>query len=478
MPNAIVIGSGPNGLAAAVYLAQQGCQVEVREAAEEIGGGTRTAELTLPGFLHDVGSAVHPMGIGSPFFRTLPLQQYGLQWIQPSAPLAHPLDGGRAIMLERDLAATASQFGAADRAGYMALFRPLVDRWEALLQDVLHPQPSIPRHPFLLAGFGLRALQPATDLARALFRTEAAQALFAGMAAHSFLRLEQLLSSAFGMILGGSGHAVGWPIPQGGSQAISNALAGYLQSLGGRIVTNAAVQSLEELGGPDLVLCDITPRQFLRIARNRLPSNFAKSMEKYRYGPGIFKIDYALSEAIPWRAKECLRAGTVHVGGTLEEISASERAIFGAAPSDRPFVLVVQQSLFDRSRAPQGQHTAWVYCHVPNGWPGSQLDAIETQIERFAPGFREVILARSVMNTAQMQNWNANLVGGDINGGAADIRQFILRPTWRQYETPVAGVYLCSSSTPPGGGVHGMCGYHAARRACKWLERQRRQISR
>ncbi len=471
MHSAVVIGSGPNGLAAAIQLALHGVEVEVREAATEIGGGTRSGQLTLPGFTHDLGSAIHPMAMASPFFRRLPLSEHGLRWVMPPAALAHPLDGGRAVILEHDLKTTAASLGV-DRAAYTALFEPMIRHWHALLDDVLKPQPAIPRHPLRMAGFGIRAVQPAALLARTLFKTEEARALFAGCAGHSFLRMEQPMSSAFGMMLGGSGHAVGWPMAQGGSQSIANALGSYLRSLGGRITTNAPVEALGSLGTPDLVLCDVTPRQFLHIARDRLPAWYGSALSRYRYGPGVFKVDWALREPIPWQNRECLRTGTVHLGGTLEEIAASERAAFSPVPSVRPFVLLAQQSLFDRSRAPAGQHTAWAYCHVPNGWTGSRLAEIEGQIERFAPGFQDVVLAKSVMNTAQMQGWNGNLVGGDINGGAADLEQFILRPTISQYRTPLPGVYLCSSSTPPGGAVHGMCGYHAASWALNYLRRR------
>jgi phytoene dehydrogenase-like protein len=467
-PSAVIIGSGPNGLAAAIHLARNGFDVQVRECAPEPGGGARSAQITLPGFVHDLGSAVHPLAVCSPFFQNLPLHKYGLQWIFPPAPLAHPLDDGTAVMLEKDLSTTAKEFGP-DASAYRKLFGPLVEHWQELMNEVLRPMPTLPRHPFLLAGFGLRAIQPAAALAETLFRGQRARALFAGVAAHSILRLEAPLSSAFGMLLGGAGHAVGWPIPQGGSQSISNALASLLHSLGGRILVNSPVVSFNGLGNPDLVLCDVTPRQFLAIAENRLPPSFRKSLQRYRYGPGIFKVDYALREPIPWRAKECLRAGTVHLGGTLPEIAASERAAWGSQPSNKPFLLLAQQSLFDSSRAPDGQHTAWVYCHVPNGWRGSLLRKIEAQIERYAPGFRDCVLARAVHTPSDLQSLNPNLIGGDINGGAATLTQFFLRPTWRRYATPLKGVFLCSSSTPPGGGVHGMCGYNAARWALSWF---------
>ncbi len=466
MPSALVIGSGPNGLAAAIHLARHGYQVQVHEANEKIGGAATSGALTLPGFVHDLGSAVHPTAVCSPFFRTLPLQEYGLEWIFPPAALAHPLQGGRAVIVERDLDLTADSLGA-DSAAYRRLYRGFVSNWTNLIDDILRPQPGVPHHPLLLAEFGFRALQPAWFLARSAFKTEASQALFAGMAAHSFLPLEQPLSSAFGLILGGSAHAVGWPIPRGGSQSITNAMAGYLRSLGGSIHTSSPIESIEQTPPTDVLLCDITPRQFLRIAGSQLPSGYADALRKYRYGPGVFKVDWALREPIPWTAKECLRAGTVHIGGTLSEIAASERACWSRMPSELPFVLLAQQSLFDSTRAPAGQHTAWAYCHVPNGWDGSHLQAIEGQIERFAPGFQDVILARATRNPAQMESWNSNLVGGDINGGAADWQQFILRPTWRQYATPLRGVYLCSSSTPPGGGVHGMCGFNAAAQAIR-----------
>ncbi len=471
---AIVIGSGPNGLAAAIFLAQAGLEVEVRERASTPGGAARSGELTLPGFIHDLGSAVHPMALSSPFFSTLPLGLHGLEWIWPEASLAHPLDDGTAVLLERDVARTAAQFPSSDAAAYRKLFQPLVRRWDTLTKELLRPLVHIPGHPFLLGRFGLQAIQPATLLARSSFRNSRPRALFAGSAAHSFLKLESPLSSAFGLMLGAAGHAVGWPVPKGGSQQITNALAGVLRSLGGRILTNSPVETLDELGSPDLTLCDVTPRQFLRIADRELAARpFRQLLERYRYGPGVFKVDWALREPIPWKAKECLRAGTVHLGGTLEEIAASERAVGHGTPSDKPFVLLAQPSLFDPTRAPNGLHTAWAYCHVPNGWQGSMLASVEAQIERYAPGFRDCILATSVHGPADMQRWDENLIGGDINGGAVNLEQFVLRPTWRLYGTPLHGVYLCSSSTPPGGAVHGMCGYNAARRALRWLKKKR-----
>ncbi len=463
---AIVVGSGPNGLAAAIVLARAGFDVEVREAADLPGGGARTAELTLPGFHHDVCSAVHPLAIASPFFSTLGLHAHGLSWIWSPAALAHPLDDGSAVLLHRDIRTTAAQFGS-DAAGWRRLFEPVVRDWKLLMEDVLRAPIHIPRHPLALARFGVRAVQPATLVARTMFRGERAKALWAGVAAHSILKLEAPLSAAFGFILGGSAHAVGWPIPEGGAQKITNALIGVLTSLGGRLVTGRRVGHLDELEGADLKLLDVTPRQLIELGRGRLPSVFADNLRRFRYGPGVFKVDWALREPIPWRARECNQAITVHLGGTLGEIAASERAAWEGRPPEKPFVLLAQPTLFDQTRAPQGRHIAWAYCHVPNGWTAPVLEQIERQVERFAPGFRDCVLARSTHNPAEMQALNHNLVGGDINCGAPTISQFLFRPTARTYGTPLPGVYLCSSSTPPGGGVHGMCGYNAARLALR-----------
>jgi phytoene dehydrogenase-like protein len=463
---ACVVGSGPNGLTAAIVLAKAGLRTTVFEAQPTIGGGTRSAELTLPGFVHDICSAVHPLAVSSPAFATFPLAQHGLAWIQPPLPLAHPLDDGSAAVMAMSLDETCAQLGA-DGAAYRRALAPLVSRWRELVPMIQAPLLRVPAHPWVLARFGMRAIWPAEPLARLLFRTEAARALFAGMAAHSLLSLDTLGSAAFGWLLAAAGHAVGWPIPRGGSQAIANALASYFESLGGRIVTNHSVQALDELGDASLVLCDVTPRQFLGIAGNRLPHRYSRQLEAYRYGPGVFKVDWAMRAPIPWKAAACARAGTVHVGGSLDEIAASERALSGTTPSQRPFVLVVQPSLFDSTRAPAGQHTAWAYCHVPHASTADMTERIESQIERFAPGFGARILARHTMSPADLERHNANLIGGDITGGAQDLRQLVLRPTRRFYGTPLQGVFLCSSSTPPGGAVHGMCGFHAAHAALR-----------
>jgi len=461
MRRAAVIGSGPNGLSAAIVLAQAGVGVSVYEGRETIGGAASTGEVTLPGFRHDLGSSVYPMGAASPFFSSLPLKDFGLRWIEPAAPLAHPLDDGSAVMLEHDLAATAAGLGD-DGKAWTSLMRPLVDSWPELCAEILGPVVHWPSHPLLLARFGAAAAWPASVLAKTLFRGERARALFAGIAAHSVLPLESPLSATVGVVLGVAGHATGWPVAAGGAQAISDALAAYLKSLGGRIETGHAVASLAEVAGYDAVLCDVSPRQLLGIAGAELPSSYRQKLEGFRYGPGAFKIDWALSEPIPWTAKDCLRAATVHLGGTLGEIAASERAVWRGGVAGGPYVLVAQPSLFDPGRAPEGKHTAWGYCHVPNGFTGSALEAIEAQMERFAPGFRGCVLARKVWPVAALESWNPNLVGGDLSGGAMTAGQLIFRPTASLYRTPKQGLYLCSASTPPGGGVHGMCGYHAA----------------
>lgn len=425
-------------------------------------------ELTLPGFLHDFGSAAHPMAAGSPFFSSLPLKDYGLEWVHSPAPLAHPLDDGTAIVLERNLHDAASALGQ-DGKAWLHLMQPFAEHWWEFAPDVLHPLPSIPKHPWLMARFGRTALFSAKHVAFRNFQSERTRALFAGLAAHSFLALEEPLSAAFGMLLAIPAHAVGWPIARRGSQAITNALCGYLEKLGGMVRTASPVEHIGGLPQSDVFLCDVTPKQLIRLAGDRLSPRFQRSLGQYRYGPGVFKVDYALSGPIPWRAKECLRAATVHLGGSFEEIAASERSMRSGREAGKPFALLVQPSLFDSSRAPVGKHTAWAYCHVPNGSRVNMLDRLENQIERFAPGFRDCILARRVFSPADLEHMDANLVGGDISGGLIDLRQFLFRPTWRHYATSARDIYLCSSSTPPGGGVHGMCGYHAARMALSRL---------
>jgi phytoene dehydrogenase-like protein len=466
-PKAVVVGAGPNGLAAAITLAQRGIHVDVLEAQPQSGGAARTLDLTQPGFLHDFGSAVHPLAAGSPFFSSLPLQAHGLQWIHSPAPLAHPLDDGTAVMLERDLQAAQSALGP-DGNRWRRLIGPFVEHWPALSTEILRPLRIFPRHPFLLARFGLTAFPSARGFVH-LFHSDRTKALFAGLAAHSFLSLNQPLSAAFGVILGAAAHAVGWPIPRGGAQSITNALSAHLQTLGGTITTSTCVRDLSSLSDYDAILCDVTPHQLLRLARNRFPTRFARRLAKYRYGSGVFKVDYALHHPIPWKAPDCARAATVHLGGSFQEIATSECAMSHGRHADQPFVLLAQPSLFDSTRAPAGKHIAWAYCHVPNGSTVDMLEALESQIERFAPGFRDCVLARRIFSPAALESMDANLIGGDISGGAMDLRQFFFRPTWRHYATPVRNIYLCSSSTPPGGGVHGMCGHNAANLAASRL---------
>jgi phytoene dehydrogenase-like protein len=471
--DAVVVGSGPNGLAAAITLARAGCSVFVCEANATIGGGTRSAELTLPGFVHDVCSAVHPLAAGSPFFKTLPLEGLGLTWIQPEIPLGHPLDDGSVACLHQDIDLTAGQLHGDSRA-YRRLMQPLADNWEQLASEFLQPMLHLPRHPLALARFGIPAICPATVLAKFLFKHEAARALFGGIAAHSFLPLEAAASSAFALVLGLAGHAVGWPIPRGGSQQIANTLASHLRKLGGKIEINQPVENLNDVPKSRAILLDISVWEFLRIAGDQLPSAYRRRLESFRHGPGIFKIDYALSEPVPWKAEACRRAGTIHLGGGIDQIAAAERDVARGKIPDRPFTLVAQQSLFDETRAPRGQHTLWAYCHVPFNCQIDMTERIESQIENLAPGFRDCILARHKMSSGELEKANPNLAGGDINGGAANLRQLIARPilSLTPYRTPLHGVYLCSASTPPGGGVHGMCGYHAARGALRDIFRE------
>jgi len=462
--DAIVVGAGPNGLAAGITLARAGLSVLVREGELEPGGGARTEALTLPGFLHDTFSAVHPLALASPFFESLPLAAHGLEWVHPPVPLAHPLDDGGAVLLERSLDATAEGLGE-DGDAYRALFAPLVHRGGRILAAILS-SPRLPRSPLALARFGRSALQPASRLVRRRFSGDRARALFAGLAAHSALALDLAGSSAFGLVLGLAGHTLGWPMPRSGAQRITRALVSVFGELGGELLTGAPVESLSELPPARVVLCDVTPRQLLRLVP-QLPSGYRRSLRRWRYGPGVFKLDWALSGPIPWRAAVCRQAGTVHLGGSLGELEASERAAWEGRVSARPFVLLVQPSLFDPTRAPEGRHTAWAYCHVPNGSKQDATQAIERQVERFAPGFRDLILARSVLDPAGLEARNPNLVGGDLNGGALELRQLLVRPSWHLHSTPSPGLYLCSSSTPPGGGVHGMCGHRAAHRALR-----------
>ena len=463
-PDAIVIGSGPNGLAAAIAVAQAGRRVVVHEAASTIGGGARSAELTRPGFVHDLCSAIHPFAVASPFFRTLPLAQYGLAWIEPPSMLAHPFDDGSAAMVERSADRTADALGA-DAAAYRALLGRIADDWPRLERTVLGPF-RFPRHPVAAARFGLNALRSAEAVARR-FSGRDARALLAGIAAHGMLPLDRAPTAGFGLVLGALAHVAGWVVPRGGAQKISDALAGHLRSLGGEIVTSSPVGTIDDLPPARAILCDLSPKPLLRIAGHRFPDGYRRLLERYRYGVGAFKVDWALDAPIPWRASACARAATVHVGGTLEEIAASERDAWNGRISERPFVLLVQPTLCDPSRAPAGKHTAWAYCHVPHASTVDMVGRIESQIERFAPGFRDLILARSVMTPADIESRNANLVGGDIGAGVTDLDQFFLRPTWRWYSTPVRGLYLCSAATPPGVGVHGMCGYFAAQRALR-----------
>ena len=459
--DAVVVGSGPNGLAAAITLARAGWRVTVFEQADSIGGGMRTAELTLPGFRHDVCAAVHPLAVASPFIQTLPLAEHGLEWVFPDVQAAHPLPGGSAALLYRSLEDTAAGLGS-DSARYNRFVGYLARRWHRLGPDLLAPL-HFPRHPVQFSCFGLLGILPSTTLGRLLFRTEAARALFAGMAAHSFLSLDSPLTGAFGLILTALGHAAGWPVARGGSGTIAEAMASCLTSLGGEIVTSAPIHRLQDLASVEIVMLDITPRQLLSLAVDSLPPRYLRTLGRYRYGPGVFKIDWALSGPIPWEAAGCCRAATVHVGGTAAEVAAGEREVSQGRHPERPFVLVVQPALFDPSRAPADRHVGWAYCHVPSGSTTDMTELMEAQIERFAPGFRRMILARHTRNCREYERYNPNLVGGDVNGGLQDFRQFLVRPTlMAPYRTPLKGVYLCSSSTPPGGGVHGMCGYHAA----------------
>ncbi|MBA3653765.1 MAG: NAD(P)/FAD-dependent oxidoreductase [Actinobacteria bacterium] len=467
MVDAVVVGAGPNGLAAAITVARAGWSVVVIEARETVGGGTRTEELTLPGFRHDVCSAIHPGGRASPFFRDLPLADHGLEWLLPEVMVAHPLDDGTAGVMLQGVDETAAGLGTDARA-YRRIFGPLVKNWSAIENNVLGPLQRAPRHPLAMASFGLRALPPATLVAR-MFKTPQAAGLWGGIAAHAFLPLEHAVTSGAAALLGTTGHVAGWPVARGGSQAIADALASYLRSLGGTIETGSPVTSLADLPPALAVFLDVAPRNAVAIAGDRIPHRHRRKLNRYRYGEAAFKVDWALSGPVPWKNDAARRAGTVHVAGTIAEVATAERAVFEGRVPERPFMLVGQQSIVDDTRAPAGQHTLWSYCHVPNGCTVDMTDAMERQLERFAPGFRDLVLARSVKPPAAIEAGNANCIGGDIAGGATDKLQLVLRPALRYdpYRIPGTDLYLCSASTPPGGGVHGMCGYWAAQSALR-----------
>lgn len=462
----MVVGSGPNGLAAAIEVARAGHSVCILEAGNSIGGGTRSSALTLNGYVHDVCSAVHPLGVASPFFRTLPLAEYGLEWIHPPAALAHPFDDGTAAVLEKSIKETTATLGE-DAQAYERCFSRLTANADRLMLDVLAPPLRAPRHPMLMLDFGLGSIQAADAFARKRFKETRTLALFAGLAAHANMPLNKRPTAAFGLLLGVLGHASGWPVVKGGSQKLADALAVYFRSLGGRIVTGQRVISFKDVPPARAVFFDLSPRQLLTIIGDRFNGTYQQQLKNFRHGPGVFKVDWALSAHVPWKAKDCLRAATVHLGGTLEEITAAESAPAEGIHSKRPFVLLAQPSLFDASRAPAGKHTLWGYCHVPSGSNYDMTERIEAQIERFAPGFRDCIIGRHTMSAEDFEAYNPNLVGGDISGGMQTLRQIFARPAPRRvpYITPAPGLFICSSSTPPGGGVHGMCGYHAARAA-------------
>jgi phytoene dehydrogenase-like protein len=460
------VGSGPNGLAAAITMQRAGLSVLLVEGKDVIGGGLRSAELTLPGFIHDICSAIHPLATVSPFFKTLPLEQHGLEFIHPAIVAAHPFEEGTAAALHQSIDQTAQSIGN-DGQAYTKLIRPLVDKWPGIAADLLGPL-HFPKHPVDMASFGLKGLASATQLAKR-FDTREMRGLWAGMAAHSILPLSNVATAAIGLVLMVTGHLNGWPFPKGGSKEFANALASYFVALGGKIETEFYVHSLDQLPTAHAILFDVTPKQLLRIAGHKFSSLYKWQLKRYRYGMGVFKVDWALDSPIPFMAPECRQAGTVHLGNTLEEIAASEQLTSDGKHPGKPFVLLAQQSLFDVTRAPEGKHTAWAYCHVPNGSEMDMTERIEMQVERFAPGFKERILGRHTMNAVQMEAYNPNYIGGDIIGGISDVRQLFTRPVLRlsPYTTSAKGIYICSSSTPPGGGVHGMCGYHAAKKALK-----------
>ena len=463
--DAVVVGAGPNGLAAAVVLARAGLSVLLLEARSEIGGGMKTLPLTLPGFLHDECSAVHPLGAASPVFTHWPLREHGLEFVEPPIALAHPLDNDRPAVLTRDVAEMMPSLGA-DAERYRSLIEPIARHWRELAPDLLAPL-HMPAHPLRLARFGIHAVPSASRLARQRFSTAQARALIGGVASHAMQPLDEVATAAIALVLIAANHVVGWPIAHGGSRSIATALSSYFTQLGGRIETSRPVTSFADLPPARAVLFDLTPRQLLAIGGDRWPAAYRRALRRFRYGPGVFKVDWALAGPVPWRADECQRAGTVHLGGSFDELAASEAAVARGEHPDRPTVILAQQSLFDATRAPADAQTLWGYCHVPNGSTVDMLPRIEAQIERFAPGFRDRVLARHVSTTADIEARNANMIGGDIGEGANTLRQLFFRPTvsLHPYRTPIPGMYICSSSTPPGGGVHGMCGYHAARLA-------------
>lgn len=465
MLDAVVVGSGPNGLAAGIVLARAGKRVRMYEANDEIGGGARSGSLTLKGFTHDLCSAVHPLAAASPFFRNLPLSRFGLEFIYPPAALAHPFDDGTAVLLHRSVETTSQQLGS-DEAAYQKLMKPVTRSWPDISEDILGPL-RLPRHPIAHARFGVKAIRSAEGLCRSHFNEQKTRAFFAGLSAHSSIALDHFGTAAFGLVLGATGHCLGWPIPRRGAQAISNALADYFGELGGEIVTGKRINAIKDIPAARATLFDVTPKQLLAIAGESFPSRFKRKLQQFRYGPGVFKMDWALNGPVPWQASECKQAATAHLGGSFQEILDSERDAWEGRINARPFIILCQPSLFDPSRAPAGQHTLWAYCHVPNNSSADMATHIEDQIERFAPGFRKLVLGRSVLSPALLEKHNANLVGGDISGGAHTLTQLFTRPTLRTYTTPARGLYICSSSTPPGAGVHGMCGYHAARVALR-----------
>jgi phytoene dehydrogenase-like protein len=468
--DAVIVGSGPNGLAAAITLAGHGLKTVILEGSKTVGGSAGSSELTLPGFIHDTGAAIHPTGASSPFFQSLPLSRFGLQWINTPAAMAHPFDDGKAAILETSVEATAETLGT-DSGSYLKLVKPFVAEWGRLLPDLLGTRRSL-HHPLMLTWFGMKSLSSVRGFTNRFFTETSAKGFFAGLSAHSVLCLDAIPSAAFGLIFCLAGHTVGWPIPRGGARAISNSLAEYFKSLGGTIVTGTFVATENDLPASKVFFFDTSPATLIKLYGDKLPRGYRKTLQRYRYGPGVFKIDWAISAPIPWSAKECLKAGTVHLGGTYPEIAEAEHAAWQGKNAEKPFVVLAQPSLFDLSRAPEGKHTAWAYCHVPHGSPVDMTSQVENQIERFAPGFRDLILARHCSTPESLEAENPNVVGGDIVGGVQNIKQIVCRPTCSRipYATPLKEVYLCSASTPPGAGVHGMCGYHAAQAYLRTLK--------